>query len=448
MNRARVLPALILLLASSLPLRASGRADYEEAVRWRAFVDAETRPRIGVALGGGGARGMAHVGVMRALAEAGVPVDVIAGTSIGSFIGSLCASGASIDSVEDLALKTNWSNLIELKMSRISFFSTRRLEEFIAFHLENLGRSSGREAAAPGEVTFRDLAVPFACTATDLYSGSVVVFDSGPVAAAVRASCSIPGLFEPVSVEDRLLVDGGVLVNLPVSLCRDLGASYVIGVDVESDSTRQLSGLIDILAQIIKIQGLSMTRQERERADFVVPPAVGEIKTTELQRAGEAIRRGEIAATALAPFIRRSLLSGERIPLDAPDSSAEQDLALVDRVILQVRSRGTAVHPVSGGDLSRALVAASRLGLDRDAAEIFRSLPRATTDETLLAAGLRSYLRAGRREEAGELLARLERQGPGESLRYELAAVALYARLDDLAARLVSPPTPIAAVPR
>lgn len=425
----------------------TGRAAYERSVAWRAWLQSETRPVLGLALGGGGARGMAHIGVLRALEGAGIPAERIAGTSIGSFIGSLYATGAPIDRIEELALRTNWSNLIELKMSRFGFFSTRRLERFINFHLVFLqrdilrlpSRTAGDEYAATGvaELEFRDLRIPFICTATDLYSGAVVVFDSGPVAAAVRASCSIPGLFEPVITGDRVLVDGGVRMNLPVSLCQRLGAQAVIAVDLESDTSQAASGLVDVLAQIIRIQGRALMEAERMTADAVVAPAVGRIRMTDLAMTRDAIREGEIAGRLASDRIKDRLLGLEEHPeagwpLSPPSMATRDSLALVVEAI-----RATGPGGPRGirqpARIARAALAASQIGLDRDAVTIAQDVPREAREPGFVAAIAASAIRAGLVAEAQKMIEELEGSPPPPDAWWSLAAAAYDRRLDPLA---------------
>jgi NTE family protein len=436
--------ALALLIAPPPATRASGRDDYDRAVAWRAWIESDSRPKVGVALGGGGARGMAHIGVIRALQQAGIPVEAVAGTSIGSFIGALYATGAHIDRIEELALQTKWSNLIELKMSRVGFFSTRRLERFINFHLNFLQRDilrlpAHRDAedvlgSTLTDLEFDDLKIPFACTATDLHSGAVVIFDSGSVATAVRASCSIPGLFEPLPYEDRLLVDGGVVLNLPVSLCHQLGAGTVIAIDVESDTPASIQGLIEILTQMIRIQGRALTARERSDADWIVSPAVGRIKTTELAESGDAIREGEIAGQAAVNAIKDRLLG--RIGGAHPDLPRDHADSL--RVVLASLQNGRAnsVTGPNGARLVAALKTAHALGLYREVRVLAKNLPGDHRDTETRRLALFAALKLGEREAAETESKRLVTEAIPADRAWELAAAALDARLDEIAARL------------
>jgi NTE family protein len=174
------------------------------------------RKRVGLALGGGGARGMAHVGVIRVLEREGVPIDCIAGTSAGSLAGAAYAGGIRGQDLMDLALQLRWRDIVRPVWPRQGFVSFAKLETFVAELL--------------GDPDFADLAIPYAAMAADLATGELVVLKEGRVAPAVRASCSVPGIVTPVEIDGRLLADGGVINNLPISVVRALGADVVLAV--------------------------------------------------------------------------------------------------------------------------------------------------------------------------------------------------------------------------
>ena len=176
------------------------------------------RPRMGIALGGGSARGFTHFGVLSVLEEANIPIDVVAGTSAGALMGAFYSAGMSLSWIDKLAQRMSWRRAIRPVFSPHGFVC---LEPLATWMQETLG-----------DLHFEDLAIPFACVATDLNTGQTVVLDSGPLAPAVQASCSIPGIIAPVWLNGRLLCDGGVTDNVPVSVARQLGADYVIGVDI------------------------------------------------------------------------------------------------------------------------------------------------------------------------------------------------------------------------
>ncbi|MEK8023379.1 MAG: patatin-like phospholipase family protein [Candidatus Hydrogenedentota bacterium] len=448
-------PLLIALLLAAVTMPqadAAGKADYDRAVAWRAFLSEESRPLIGVALGGGGARGMAHIGVLRSLRGAGIPVEAVTGTSIGSFIGALYATGADIDKIENLALQTNWSNLIELRMSRIGFFSTRRLERFINFHLQFLQndilRLPSKNAADEyvesdlNDLSFDELRIPFACTATDLYSGSVVIFDTGSVAEAIRASCSIPGLFEPAPYGDRLLVDGGVILNLPVSLCRDLGAGIVIGIDLESDTPSQIGGLVEVLAQIIKIQGRTLSADERLGADDIIQPRCAAISMTDLNRTADAIREGAIAAGKEVERIKDNLLQrrsgGTPVSSEMRASDRHDSDEALRHALLPIRGRSaTALGGQPSSAMVAAAIAAAKLGLYREALEYIEVIPLKDRSVDCLLAEAMSHLRMRNRILAQESVERLSARDINPDRYWELAAAALDVRFDEIAESII-----------
>jgi NTE family protein len=172
--------------------------------------------RVGLALGGGGARGMAHVGVLRVLEMAGIPIDCVAGTSAGSLVGAVYAAGLRGDRLMEMALSLRWHHIANLVWPRRGLISFAKMEKYMAEQI--------------GDLAFADLEIPYAAVAADLATGEQVVLRDGRVAPAVRASCSVPGLVTPVEIAGRLLTDGGIVNNLPISVVRALGADVVIAV--------------------------------------------------------------------------------------------------------------------------------------------------------------------------------------------------------------------------
>ncbi len=170
------------------------------------------RKRVGLALGGGGARGMAHVGVIRVLEREGIPIDCIAGTSAGSLAGAAYAGGIRGHDLVELALRLRWRDIVRPVWPRQGFVSFARLEDFVAELL--------------GDPEFADLEIPYAAMAADLATGEQVVLKEGRVAPAVQASCSVPGIATPVAIDGRLLADGGVVNNLPISAVRALARTW------------------------------------------------------------------------------------------------------------------------------------------------------------------------------------------------------------------------------
>lgn len=190
--------------------------------------DSNGRPRVGLALGGGVARGIAHIGVLSVLEDAGVPIDFIAGTSMGAIIGSSYAAGLSIADLRDLAARTGWNHVTKLRVTRDGLICFMRMESWVE--------------EIVGQFDIRDLGIPFAAVASDLISGERVVLWRGDLGRALRASSSVPGFAPPVEWDGRMLVDGGVTDNVPGDVVRMLGADYVIGVDVFMPSLRPQLG--------------------------------------------------------------------------------------------------------------------------------------------------------------------------------------------------------------
>ncbi|WP_245596818.1 patatin-like phospholipase family protein [Shimazuella kribbensis] len=240
------------------------------------------RPKIGIALSAGAARGFAHLGVLKVLQEANIPVDYIAGSSMGSFIGALYSNGLDLEMVKHLAVHLKRKHWVDVTLPGLGFITGDKMQALtrLLTHHKNL----------------EDLPIPLAVVTTDLLNGEKIVFQTGPVADAVRASISVPGVFEPVPYKDRLLVDGGVADRLPISVVRDMGADFIIAVDVLSKSHEvQVKNIFDVITQAITIMERQILAQQELTADFLVLPEVGDIAPTAFHRVEECIRRGERA---------------------------------------------------------------------------------------------------------------------------------------------------------
>jgi len=230
------------------------------------------RPKIGLVLGSGGAKGLFHIGVIKVLEENNIPIDFIAGASVGACIGSFYASSESIKNIEKIALPSNWRQLLSLFLYpslKQGFFTGEKLRKFI----EN----------AIGEIHFKDLKIPFSVVATDLRTGEAVVINEGDVAMAVRASGSIPLLFKPVEMEERLLVDGGLSMPVPVSVVKKMGADLVVAVNLEAsyfnnyDNNNKSYGFYRVANTSIKVLRHRLSYLNAREADIVVSPEIGEV---------------------------------------------------------------------------------------------------------------------------------------------------------------------------
>jgi NTE family protein len=236
--------------------------------------------KIGLALGGGAARGVAHVGVLRGLEELGVEISVIAGTSSGSMVGALFAAGYSPEQLTELARAITWRDLTELVVPRRGLLGTERMERLLE---ELLG---GR--------TFDELSMPCAAVCTDLYTAGRIILRHGPVAPAVRASCSLPGVFSPLETRDWALVDGGVVENVPVKTARELGADLVIGVDLYADiaPTHKVEGMFGVLARTFEILQRYQCRTEFQSADVCLEPRMAGASLLDLNQIDHYIQLG------------------------------------------------------------------------------------------------------------------------------------------------------------
>jgi len=260
--------------------------------------------KVGLALGGGAARGLAHIGVLEVLEKEGIPVDMIAGTSAGAAVGALYAQGNSAARVKELALDTGWRrlvSLIDLALPRSGFIEGTKIK--------NLLRS------IMGDINFSQLKIPLSCVATDIRSGEEVVISDGPVLEAVRASISIPVIFTAVKRGDRYLVDGGLVNPVPVSTVRKMGAELVIAVNVIPPMGVRLQlaketkppGIFQSMLHSFYIATYSLVRSNLAGADIVIEPKLPHIGYGDFHRISDSIAQGEIAAQELIEKIKQQL---------------------------------------------------------------------------------------------------------------------------------------------
>lgn len=249
---------------------------------------------VSLALGGGGARGLAHIGVLKVLEENHVPVACLAGTSIGSIIAGAYASGRPIEEMAEVARRVRWRDFGQWTLSRMGLASNQRLEAFV----RRVFRA----------VRFEDLKIPLAVVATDLLHGRPVVFTSGELGLAVRASCAYPGLFLPVAYDGGWLVDGGLVSEVPTQAAKALGADLVIGVQLDNlHPGLEPKSMVDVLGRAFSIAQQTAEPVWREYADLVVQPGVAEFRWDEFERADELIAAGEAAMRAVLPRLQERL---------------------------------------------------------------------------------------------------------------------------------------------
>ena len=284
------------------------------------------RPRIGLALSGGGARGAAHVGVLRVLEEQHIPIDYIAGTSMGSVVGGLYASGMSLDDIERALAEIPWDDVFQDREPREKRRFRRKQDDYTYLVEQKPGvkESEGEINLAPalvqgqkfdltlrkytlpvaGVQDFDRLRIPFRAVATDIVTGRAVVLGTGDLATAIRASMAVPAAFAPVEIGDKLLVDGGIAMNLPVSVVRDMGADIVIAVDISTPglAREDIRSALDMLNQLSSL----MTRRDTESQiaslkgrDVLIVPALGtKVTSADFNPAKlrEAVEIGEAGA--------------------------------------------------------------------------------------------------------------------------------------------------------
>jgi NTE family protein len=318
-----LLMALLLLV---LPAGALGAKDGSQS--------SVQRPKIGLALSGGGARGAAHVGVLRVLEELRIPVDHIAGTSMGSIIAGLYASGMTLDEIEHALITMDWEHIFDDDPPREELSFRRKRDDDLYLIKAKPGIKAGelkfpagliqgqkfdlalRELTLPVAAVndFDRLTIPFRAVASDIGTGEEVVLASGDLAKAMRASMAVPGAFAPAQIDGRVLVDGGITNNLPVSVVRDMGADIVIAVDISTPlaSPDEVQNVLQITAQLTSI--MTRTNTERQIAsltkrDILIVPNLGDITSADFTRAGEAIPAGAAAAEAARPQLVRLSLS-------------------------------------------------------------------------------------------------------------------------------------------
>jgi NTE family protein len=257
-------------------------------VLWRKAMSVEEKqlPKIALVLGGGGARGFAHIGVLKALQEERIPVSLVVGTSVGSIAGALYCAGASLENLQndikdfDVGDISNFSSISLLEMLLTDrLLSNKKLEDFINARI--------------GEVTFNQLQIPLVCIATDLITGERILLREGSVAFAARASSTVPGIFQPVEYNQRYLIDGGLSENIPVSVAKIFKADVIIAIPLSADITKNsVTNIFLTLMQAIYIQGQSLDQYNLSMSDVVISPDVGDLNAANFAGAYKTIDKG------------------------------------------------------------------------------------------------------------------------------------------------------------
>jgi NTE family protein len=257
------------------------------------------KPRIALVLGGGAARGFAHIGVIKALQAQGIEPDMVVGTSAGSVVGALYAAGMSGFELQRLALQMQESMVADWTLPDRGMLKGDALQDFINQKVKNL--------------PIQKLPKPLGVVATDLQSGEMILFRRGDTGRAVRASSAVPGVFQPVEINGRDYVDGGLTSPVPAQSARSMGADFVIAVDISNVERRnRLTGTVDVLLQTFAIMGHAISRHELEDADVVIRPKTAEVSSTDFEGRHLAILEGEKAAAAIMPELKARLARAQQ----------------------------------------------------------------------------------------------------------------------------------------
>ncbi|MDM5337957.1 patatin-like phospholipase family protein [Fictibacillus enclensis] len=252
------------------------------------------RPIVGLALGSGGARGFAHIGVIKALREAGIPIDMIAGSSMGALVGAMVGMGHNNENLIKMATLFKRKYYMDYTVPKMGFVSGKKIKELIRLLTQNK--------------RIEDTIIPISIVATDLIKGEKIVFRNGPIAEAVRASISIPGIFVPEKIGGRLLVDGGVIERVPAAVVREMGADIVVAVDISHFKAQpEMASILDVIVQSIDIMQREIVRYHEISADIMVRPMVEQFSSTAFKNVNEIISIGEEAGKSKIESIKHKI---------------------------------------------------------------------------------------------------------------------------------------------
>lgn len=271
----------------------------------RKTTEVASPPILGLALGGGFARGIAHVGVLKVLEEEGIAVRLIAGTSVGALIGAAYCSGLSIAELEEVAYKVRFTSFARWTLSRFGFATNDRMISFLTRTLK--------------AKSFENLRIPLGVTATEFSTGEGAIFRSGSLIDPVRASCAYPGMFLPVNVDGRWFVDGMLSHPVPTLPLRQMGAQRVLAVHLKGQWSSKSAPrhLFDVIGQSFAIAQDRMSDRWRSAADLVIEPDVAGFEYDDFKRAGELLKVGELAMRHALPEVRKWFEAPEEKPAAA-----------------------------------------------------------------------------------------------------------------------------------
>ncbi len=253
------------------------------------------RLKLGLALGGGFARGLVHIGVLKALDDASIPIDFVAGTSVGSIIGACYCAGMTAGELEEVARAARFKDFARWTFSRYGFCSNDRITRFCDRVLR--------------VTSFEDLKIPLAVTATDFHTGEAVIFTKGPLIAPIRASCAYPGMFHPVEIDGRSYIDGMLAYGVPTTPLRAMGAERVLGIYLSAHwaQNRAPRHMFEVIGQCFSIAQERMCELWKKDADLIVEPNVDGFAYDCFDRAGDLIALGESSVRAIVPQLRALL---------------------------------------------------------------------------------------------------------------------------------------------
>lgn len=361
----RLAVTVLLLAAMVLSCDATAQADASQALRSESKRADSARPRIGLVLSGGGARGAAHIGVLKVLEELRVPVDVIAGTSMGSIVGASYATGLTVPQMEAAIKTITVDKLFTDKPPRADQTMRQKTDDESPYIIPELGVGKDGVVLPKGIVTgvalegelrrlvqignarsFDELPIPFRAIATDIGTGEMVVLKSGSVVSAIRASMSVPGAVAPVTIDKRQLVDGGLVRNLPVDIARSMGAEVIIAVNLGTPLLRpdQITSVFSVSMQMINIlteQNVNRSLKELTPRDVLIVPELGDFSSADFDNLIKTVPIGEDAAWKVADQLRRySLPPEEYAALRKRQSSpAQQGAVMVEAIRVEGTQR-------------------------------------------------------------------------------------------------------------
>lgn len=239
----------------------------------------KTKKKTGLALGGGAVLGAVHVGVLKALEEKNIKVDCLSGTSIGSFVGALYAFGVDVDEIEKLTRDLRWLDISEISLSKFGLMSNEKFGELLVEKI--------------GDKNIEDAKIPMRIIATDIATGEKVILEKGNLADAVRASACLPGIFKPVEIDGRLLVDGGIVENVPVTPLVDMGADYIIAVQLTvSAAAKRPEHIIEVMLNTFEFMITNISKPYLKDANVLIKPNLSDFDKVDTDQISDLIKKG------------------------------------------------------------------------------------------------------------------------------------------------------------